>query len=73
MKIDLYMKDGLGRKAQFVGEGRWYALDLENVEAVKNFEPVKYCEIVLFLDNGDIFRHVSIPWGTYGEEGPPNG
>jgi hypothetical protein len=58
MKIQLLMKDENGVAAQLVVEGVWHALDVENVEKVENFEPVSMMEIVLFRDNGNIYRYL---------------
>jgi hypothetical protein len=63
MKIDLYMRDENGIKARIVAEGQgWDALDVRDIETVKRFEPCEYCEIVLFRDDGSIYRHGFFPF-----------
>jgi hypothetical protein len=53
------MKDDNGVKAQVVADARqWECLDLNDIESSKQFEPTEYCEIVIFRDDGTIYRHV---------------
>lgn len=56
--IELYMKNANGVKARVVAfSSGWDALDPADVEAAKQFEPHEYCEIVLFREDGSVYRH----------------
>lgn len=63
MKIELYMEDENGIKARIVAESHgWDAFNVEDIEKVKRFEPDKYLEIVIFSDDGSVYRHCRYDW-----------